>query len=284
VGPAKLLRAGARRTPVLLAPVIVTSSSSSTAENQGDSPRPQRVPGTWRRIWTTLLAGAVFLAVTLSLLWVLLAWAIHDARQAATDNLSAKNLKMLYVALSYYEHEHGSLLPAIMTDSTGHPVQSWRVLLFPQLNENSLYARIDLDEPWDSPANRALLEMAPEIYRSPREVKTNETIASYFAVVGPHAPWWSTNGKKPSEWGSSDPALVIELTGLDTPWMEPRDMTIEQVLDILRSDVGKGARGGEPSDIMYLSVSGEVRKVKRNVDRETLRKHLLGEGMRREYQ
>jgi hypothetical protein len=44
---------------------------------------------------------------------------------------------------------------------------SWRVALLPFLDEEALYKQFHLDEPWDSPHNRALVARMPAIYADP---------------------------------------------------------------------------------------------------------------------
>lgn len=62
----------------------------------------------------------------------------------------------------------------------GKPLLSWRVHLLPRLGEEALYRRFKRDEPWDSPANRQLANMTPQVY-----VPTNN------AVVGRWSPGWT---------------------------------------------------------------------------------------------
>jgi hypothetical protein len=122
-----------------------------------------------------------------------------------------------------------------------------------------------------------LLGLIPQYYRSPIDPETLGTTTNYFAVVGPHAPWGNRIDDVRRN-DASHPAeiMLIELTGLNTPWMEPRDLTLDQVLDILRPDNGDAADGGPTDDIMYITIHGEVRTVPRNIDRASLRKLFLG--------
>jgi Protein of unknown function (DUF1559) len=182
---------------------------------------------------------------------------------------------MLSVALVNYAEEHGGLPPAYTTNGTGKPMHSWRVLLLPYLGQESLYSQIDLNEPWDSPANRRLLEQMPEYYRSPLEAETHGTATNYFAVVGSHAPWWSAEHSKPWNTANDDEILLIEVVGSKTPWMEPRDPTIEELLDMLCPESGNSAGVSRPADIMFATTSGAVYRYV-NSDRESLRKLLLG--------
>ncbi len=46
----------------------------------------------------------------------------------------------------------------------GKPLLSWRVAILPYLEQQALYDKFHLDEPWNSPHNRTLLNQMPEIY------------------------------------------------------------------------------------------------------------------------
>lgn len=223
------------------------------------------------------MAGAAVFTVALlvAAIWV---WGSNSIHQTVMRAQRAKNLKTLYVALVYYADKHGGLPPAHTTNGAGKPMQSWRVLLLPYLDRESLYSQINLNEPWDSPANRRSLELMPEYYRSPLEAETHGTATNYFAVVGPHTPWWSTEHSKPWDTAGSDEIMLIEVVGSKTPWMEPRDPTLEELLDMLRPESGNSVGGSRAADIMYLTVSGDVRTADLKTDRESLRKLFLGGG------
>jgi hypothetical protein len=62
----------------------------------------------------------------------------------------------------------------------GKPLLSWRVHLLPRLGEEALYRRFKLDEPWDSPANRPLINLVPPVYMPTTNVE-----------IGRWSPGWT---------------------------------------------------------------------------------------------
>src|SRR5262249_15896286 len=75
-----------------------------------------------------------------------------------------RSLRELAVAVHNYHDAHGHLpLPAI-TDRTGKPLLSWRVALLPFMEHDNLYKQFRLDEPWDGPNNRKLIDKMPAIF------------------------------------------------------------------------------------------------------------------------
>ena len=74
-----------------------------------------------------------------------------------------------------YEAEHGHLPPAVVIGPDGKTPHSWRVELLPFLDQDSLSKQYKLDEPWDSPSNRKLLEARPEVFGFPDRMPTRPT-------------------------------------------------------------------------------------------------------------
>ena len=64
-----------------------------------------------------------------------------------------------------YRKKHHTMPPAYLADKQGKPLLSWRVALLPYLGQQDLYKRFHLDEPWDSPHNRQLIPLIPDVYQ-----------------------------------------------------------------------------------------------------------------------
>lgn len=98
---------------------------------------------------------------------------------------SIDDLQTIGAALQAYEAANGSYPPAALSDASGRPLLSWRVLLLPYLGDDAkeLYARFDLTSPWDSEINRPLLDEMPAVYR--RDAEGTSTLTAYVGVAGP---------------------------------------------------------------------------------------------------
>lgn len=66
-------------------------------------------------------------------------------------------------ALMAFHAKHGHFPPPAILDKDGKPLLSWQVAILPHLGDEAaaLYKEFKLDEPWDSPANRKLLDRMP---------------------------------------------------------------------------------------------------------------------------
>jgi len=93
--------------------------------------------------------------------------AIQQAREAARAAACQNNLKQIGIAM-YGHRDAQKTLPAVaITSSDGKPLLSWRVAILPYLNQRELYSKFKLNEPWDSPTNKALIASIPHVYACP---------------------------------------------------------------------------------------------------------------------
>lgn len=151
------------------------------------------------------------------------------------------NLKTLAYALQMYHDTYKTFPPAYLSNEDGKPVHSWRVLILPFFEGRSLYEAYDFDEPWDGPNNRKLLERAPHVFACPAQRRTSRqpsTHTSYLAVVGPRTAWLGGNPTRIQDFtdGTSKTILIMESDGRGVPWMEPRDLSLDEALDLVTSD------------------------------------------------
>lgn len=137
--------------------------------------------------------------------------------------------KQLTVAFYNYHDTYGTFPPAYTVDAEGRPLHSWRVLLLPFIEQNGLYKKIRLDEPWDSPHNSQFHKPARELrnYYCPSrpEREKRDGLAPYLMVVGPDTPSNGPNCTKLSEITRDkfDVILFVE-AAVSIPWMSPQDV------------------------------------------------------------
>lgn len=82
------------------------------------------------------------------------------------------------------------LTSAYIADANGKPLHSWRVLILPYIEQESLYQQYRFDEPWDSKHNLAIAEQIPYLFQCPsRSARTRGLFTSYVAVVGDETMW-----------------------------------------------------------------------------------------------
>jgi len=186
------------------------------------------------------------------------------------------DLEEISDALREYEKEHGCLPPAYVADDNGSPLLSWRVLLEDHAYDYKGKAKMDFSKPWDSPTNRN--GVGDHLFQCQAIKEAKPGITHYGAVVGPGTLWQDNgpNGLLESE----KRILVVEWPQSDIHWAEPRDITVEELLDWLKSKPGQPDTN-HPECLLYVDGSGEVGELCTDSDPETVRRLLVGEAASR---
>ena len=65
--------------------------------------------------------------------------AVQAAREAARRAQSSNNLKQIGLAMHNYHDTYGTFPPAVVTDASGKPLYSGRVLLLPFMEQAALF-------------------------------------------------------------------------------------------------------------------------------------------------
>jgi hypothetical protein len=175
--------------------------------------------------------------------------------------------------LSYRREGDKKALPWAIRDKAGKPILSWRVAILPQLGEAELYCKFKLDEPWDSPRNKPLVEKMPAIF-APFGPGINPPGSTFFQVlVGPGTLFDEKTGLdlRPIPDGADSTLLVMEAADA-VPWTKPSDLTYDPK--------GKLPRfGGHFKDgSLALFADGSVAFIRQNIDEPTLRALITRDG------
>jgi hypothetical protein len=125
----------------------------------------------------------ILLAIALGVGWVLL---MHTDRGKVPPRAEQGEniLLQLGLAMHSYSAMHGHLPPAAIYDKDDKPLLSWRVLLLPYLEQNTLYKEFHLNEPWDSEHNKQLLTKMPKLFAGPDEKALAAHETHYQVFVG----------------------------------------------------------------------------------------------------
>jgi len=196
-----------------------------------------------------------------------------DATEASQPrrNPILNDLRYLTSGIRGFESSNDNL--PLASSDTDPPV-SWRVAILPMLEFCDVPEDYDVAAPWDSSSNRHVLAQVPECFtyyegldftpyfpRAPRPTDT-----CYLAVVDDRTMW---HPKRPSRAfardGDRSTVLLIEAPEMRVPWTEPRDLTLDEAVDLLGKPVRRYADhwfwvaefDGYTRAVAYLDTHGE---------------------------
>jgi hypothetical protein len=191
---------------------------------------------------------------------------------APPSRVAAANLKSLGAAFHAYHNVHGHFPPAVVIGPNGKTPHSWRVELLPHLKSTeaqTLFDEYRMDEAWDSPHNKRLLDRMPDTFRHP-EADPASTNSSYFVLTGEDRIFDGTKSKRFADIkdGLANTLLVVE-ADRQIPWTKPEDIHIDK-------DAKVPPLGGFSEGEFQVSLAdGSVRKVSQSVSQDRLQSMIL---------
>jgi uncharacterized protein (TIGR03067 family) len=191
--------------------------------------------------------------------------------QAMARREATRQLRTIALALLTYSNKDGLLPAAAICSADGEPLLSWRVAILPHLQDQAaldLYNEFHLDEPWDSPHNKALLPKIPKAF-APRD-PTKVPNGTYFQVfVGDRTAFGLKSGV-PYNGLADGPASTIGVVhgGEPVPWTKPADIPFSP--DQPPPNVGGPFKGGflavmMDGGVLFISDSADPKAIKRAI-------------------
>jgi len=156
---------------------------------------------------------------------------LAEEEGVSTRTQSLNNLHQIGIAMHDYANNHKTFPPAVVYDQHGKPLYSWRVLLLPYLEEQALFAQFKLDEPWDSPNNKQLLEQIPHVYITQWQRDVKEPYSTHYQVFTGGGAMFEADPQSPplslkqiaSADGTGKTLMVVEAAE-PVPWSKPQDL------------------------------------------------------------
>ncbi len=206
-----------------------------------------RTPAGFQFLEKTTLPG---LTTATPVMIGLLLPAVQQARNAARRAASTNNVRQLLLANHNWESSFRTFPPAYTKDAEGQKLLSWRVHVLPFMEENELYEKFRLDEPWDSPHNKALIAEMPATFVHP-ELKLAPGQTVYLGVTGTAAAFMPpatpaeknaiTTGMNMAQItdGTSNTLLIVEVNADHAvTWTQPADLNVDEIEDLVGALTG----------------------------------------------
>ncbi|WP_435007813.1 DUF1559 domain-containing protein [Tundrisphaera lichenicola] len=193
--------------------------------------------------------------------------AVQAAREAARRAQCVNNLKQIGLAFHNF-HDTNNRFPADIRDKSGKPLLSWRVAILPFIDQVELYEKFKLDEPWDSPNNKALLAEMPATYVCPSRPRTEPGLTSYRGFSGKATLFDGGQGVAIPQItdGMMNTLAVVEARD-PVAWSKPDDLPLgpDPAVPV------EGAGSPHPGGFNALFCDGSVRFLKTTINPKTLR-------------
>jgi hypothetical protein len=217
-----------------------------------------------------LVVGAAGALITL---WI---DALERIRPVAPASVARENLRNILRALLKTEAITKGFPPHAIYGNDGKPLLSWRVAMLPQLGYSELHDRFHLDEPWDSPHNRALISEMPDVYFDPasKKLRRHDGKTHFLGVVGEHAVFGG--GPRPIQLrkitdGLRNTVAVLQVDdSLAVEWTKPADYVVAEHREDPTKDLGQLHNG------MFLAgfADGAVTEAPGNISAEQMLAYL----------
>ncbi len=187
--------------------------------------------------------------------------AVQKVREAAARMSGSNNLKQLALAMHNYESAYGKMPSAAICDQNGKKLLSWRVAILPYIEQENLYRRFKLDEPWDSENNKALIPLMPKTFADPRVAEPTNGETYYKVFVGKRAGFdWEKGRNFASIPDGTSNTVMIAAGGDPVTWTKPDDFEFDP-----SDEKAKLPEVVKPFDVLLVAFfDGSVRTINPN--------------------
>jgi prepilin-type processing-associated H-X9-DG protein len=187
--------------------------------------------------------------------------------------MCSNNLKQVGVALLNYQDINKTFPDRMTLAADGSPGLSWRVSILPFLEQQLLYKKFRLDQPWDSPHNIQFANARPQFYACPSAKRRLKSESDYYAIGGPDSCLPDGNALSLQEImdgdGTSNTVMIVESHTFNATWSEPRD--IDPATTSWKINAPNAPSSGHNSGAMVLFADGSTRFVTAETDPEVVK-------------
>jgi hypothetical protein len=148
---------------------------------------------------------------------------IEDQKQETRNKLV-----QLALAMENYHQTFHKFPASAISGPDGKPLLSWRVDILPWLDEGDVFKEFRLNEPWDSPHNKALISRRPKGLAPPEGLGDPDPTMTYFQVItGSDTvfPGGKFQVRIPDITDGTTNTFLIVDAGNAVPWTKPDDLT-----------------------------------------------------------
>ncbi|MCA9021697.1 MAG: DUF1559 domain-containing protein [Planctomycetaceae bacterium] len=215
------------------------------------------------------LAGCLFAVALLAFLFIPVVEKMKIQKRNRTRQwVSKSNMKQLGLALWNFQKEHQTFPPGATFTKAGTPLHSWQTRILPFVDQEQLYQQIDLEKPWNDPANQQHFQRIVRCYVVPWSdelFSTEEYALSHF--VGNELLLTKNQGIPLSQItdGASNTISAVDRGDHFKAWGDPANLA--KPADVIGPDKKTLLPGGN----LILFSDGRVQFVSNKIDSQILK-------------
>ena len=194
---------------------------------------------------------------------------------ASARAVSSNNLKQLALAVYNYESTYGHYPPAATLGKKGKKLLSWRVAVLPYIEQDALYKKFNLDEPWDSEHNLKVFKdnPMPKVFALPGTKNLDDKKTHYQAFVGNGAMFDPVAALKPTDIldGTSN-TIMFATAATAVEWTKPDDIEFDPKAEVKKLFLFQG------NSTLVAMGDGSVRAVSNTLSEKTLKAVITRSG------
>jgi hypothetical protein len=242
---------------------------------------PQRSPGagmsTLAIVAIVMVGGCV---VALPVLIALLLPAVQAAREAARRAQCTNNVKQTALAFQTHADIFKQFPAAFGTEANGESPRSWRIDLLPYMESRAVYDQYRKDEAWNGPMNSQLAAQMPLGYRCISDGTSPPTNTDYAVIYG-NGAMFDANQPCPLmavRDGLSLTLMVVEASGANIHWMEPRDLEFAKMQCVINGPGGNEISSHHPGSAVVGFGDASARALSTSIAPQVLRALITRDG------
>lgn len=201
-------------------------------------------------------------------------------RIAAAKATSGNNMRQIGTGVHNYHGVHNHVPLGGTYDAQGRGMHGWQTMLLPYMEQQPLYNRIDLKQPWNAPGNVEWMMLKVPVYLHPSidQQEADGFAVSHYAgnvhVLGPTLMKFNDITD-----GTSQTILAGEVSTNFKPWGHPANWR-DPALGLHKSPDGFG--GPSQNVTQFLLVDASVRSMRNDANPAVLKAFATPNGGEKE--
>jgi len=190
---------------------------------------------------------------------VWLATQLDKPGDARLRSICESRLKQIMIAVHNYHTDNECFPLPFKTNDSGKRIHSWQMVFCRNLDQQELYDRFKLNEPWVSPHHREAATADEHFAQARLQCPTESGVTSQgsqtscFAIVGPRSVWQADSMVRLQDITdrTAGTMCIFESARSGVHWIEPRDRFVGQISLNIKAAYGQKNSSDHDSTFVF---------------------------------